>query len=369
MMEATGERFVPEFHGEVKYEHLHRYALALDFIEGKSVLDIASGEGYGSAILAKVADAVIGVDIAPEAVSHAQAQYSSLLNLKFLVGSCSAIPVADASIDVVTSFETIEHHDQHEEMMQEIKRVLRPDGVLIISSPNRLVYSDMPQYSNPFHVKELYYEEFSALLKQSFQQVYLYGQKLAVGSWITSLEPSMTTKVKSYSGDSNALRSTAAAFDAPVYFIALCSNSEKSLSDTLESIYIDSSDDLLMDLQIHQNNIESALQKTQKAVQHYQQHLGPTQQKLEETQQNLESARQRLETMQQHLENAQQQLQSTQQHLETTQQQLQSTQQHLETTQQHLESTQQMANAMESSKFWKLRKIWMRFKRLLSLKR
>jgi SAM-dependent methyltransferase len=367
-MEATGERFVPEFNGEVKYEHLHRYALALDFVKSRSVLDIASGEGYGTAILAKSADSAIGVDIAPEAVKHAQAQYASRSNLKFLVGSCSAIPVADASIDVVTSFETIEHHDQHEEMMQEIKRVLKPDGVLLISSPNRLVYSDIPKYANPFHVKELYYEEFIGLLRQSFDKVHVYGQKLAVGSWVTSLEPSSTREIKVYSGDSNTICSTAASFQAPVYFVAICSNRISPLLETLESTYIDSADDVLMKLQAHQQNIEHALQTTQEAVQYYQQHLGPTQQQLEITQQQLETAQQQLETMRRQSEATQQQLGTTQQQLGTTQQQLEATQQQLGTTQQQLGTTQQYIKAMESSKFWQLRTVWMRLKQSVSRK-
>lgn len=86
-MEFTGERYLPSVNGEIKYEHLHRYALCLEFVKGKTVLDIASGEGYGSALLAKVAQSVIGVDISEEAVEYATKQYYTYENLKFLVGS------------------------------------------------------------------------------------------------------------------------------------------------------------------------------------------------------------------------------------------------------------------------------------------
>lgn len=119
-MKFTGERFVPEVHGSIQLEHLHRYILACKAVAGKSVLDIASGEGYGSAMLARTALKVTGVDISQEAVSHAQARYQ-IENLDFCLGSCSAIPLEDASVDVVVSFETIEHHDEHEAMMREIK--------------------------------------------------------------------------------------------------------------------------------------------------------------------------------------------------------------------------------------------------------
>jgi len=74
-MKFTGERFVPEVHGNIELEHLHRYLFACKAVIGKTVLDIASGEGYGSAMLAQAAHKVTGVDISQEAVSHAQDKY------------------------------------------------------------------------------------------------------------------------------------------------------------------------------------------------------------------------------------------------------------------------------------------------------
>lgn len=184
-MEFTGERFVPEVHGAIELEHLHRYYLAKEVVQGKIVLDIASGEGYGSYILSKIANKVIGVDISEEAVTHAKNKYVSD-NLDFLVGSCAAIPLPDNSVDVIVSFETIEHHIEHEKMMEEIKRILKIDGCLIISSPDKLEYSDKPNYSNPHHVKELYRDEFKDLLKKYFKYQHIYGQRIAYGSAIMS---------------------------------------------------------------------------------------------------------------------------------------------------------------------------------------
>src|SRR6266404_3605010 len=111
-MEFTGERFLPTVEGELKTEHFHRYAFSFPFVRNKIVLDIASGEGYGSAFLARYAHYVVGVDIDSEAVTHANRKYATQQNLKFLTGGCDNIPLADASIDIVTSFETIEHHDK-----------------------------------------------------------------------------------------------------------------------------------------------------------------------------------------------------------------------------------------------------------------
>jgi 2-polyprenyl-3-methyl-5-hydroxy-6-metoxy-1,4-benzoquinol methylase len=191
----TGERYVPQVGGNIELEHLHRYLLAKQVVAGKTVLDIACGEGYGSAMLAQAAQKVTGVDISQEAVSHAQMKYRGD-NLEYRLGSCSVIPLADDSVDVVVSFETIEHHTEHEAMMREIKRVLRLGGVLIISCPDKLEYSDKPGFNNPHHVKELYRDEFKKLLNSYFKNHSIYGQRVIYGSAIFC-EDSMTP-IRSY---------------------------------------------------------------------------------------------------------------------------------------------------------------------------
>ncbi len=181
----SAERLETHLFNYTAIEHLHRYAIAKELCAGKQVLDIASGEGYGSNLLAQIAAKVTGVDIDETTVNKAKKNYQSP-NLNFKVGTCSSIPLENNSVDVVVSFETIEHHDQHEEMLAEIKRVLKIDGILIISSPDKKYYSDDLNYSNPFHVKELYLEDFENLIKKYFNFYQLYYQKYISGSLIVN---------------------------------------------------------------------------------------------------------------------------------------------------------------------------------------
>lgn len=182
-MEFTGERFIPGQGGAIELEHLNRYYFVVHQIDlkGKTVLDIASGEGYGSNIIAKHASKVIGVDINFEAIEHAKNKYKAN-NIEFIQGSVVKIPMGDSSVDVVVSFETLEHHDKHDEMMLEIKRILRKNGILMISSPNKQHFSNFEK--NSFHVKELFYEEFKDLMNQYFSKTIFYVQRSFVGSMI-----------------------------------------------------------------------------------------------------------------------------------------------------------------------------------------
>ncbi|MFG6157358.1 glycoside hydrolase family 99-like domain-containing protein [Halomonas sp. 1390] len=214
----TGERFLPKFEGDIVAEHYHRYLFARQHVEGKRVLDIACGEGYGSHLLAGAAQQVIGVDISEDAVAHATEHYRRD-NLEYRQGDCAAIPLADASVDVVVSFETIEHHDQHETMLSEIKRVLVPGGLLVISSPDKREYSDRPGYANPYHVKELYRDEFEALLTHHFAHHELLGQKLLYASAIMEGDVRNLTTYGSGDGESKP------GLPNPVYLLAMASDS------------------------------------------------------------------------------------------------------------------------------------------------
>lgn len=180
-MTFTGERFVPEIEGDIFLEHFHRYYAISSVVNQKVVLDIACGEGYGTELISKSASKVFGVDISNETIKHAQQKYQKD-NIQFCVGSTSKIPFEDDSFDIVVSFETIEHHDEHEQMMLEIKRVLKADGMLIISSPEKTNYNSSLKKKNEFHVKELEYIEFKELIEKHFSYNEFYFQNNIYGS-------------------------------------------------------------------------------------------------------------------------------------------------------------------------------------------
>lgn len=197
-MKYTGERLTCDRNGQIAIEHLHRYACIKNIITGKKVLDIASGEGYGTNLISKHASSVIGVDISEEAIEHAKKKYRSN-NISFIRGSAENIPLSDNSIDVVISFETLEHLENHDKMLEEIKRVMTKNGMLVISSPDKSYYSDAANYKNEFHIKELYADEFYSLIKKYFSNVEMYYQNFIIGSVISM--PEEKKNIIEYSGN------------------------------------------------------------------------------------------------------------------------------------------------------------------------
>lgn len=233
-MEFSGERFIPGLDYRLEYEHMHRYSAVRDIIAGKVVLDIASGEGYGSAMMSKWAARVTGVDISAEAVEHAAAKYGGVKNLQYMQGGVTDIPLENSSIDVVVSFETIEHLPYHDEMLKEILRVLKPDGVLIISTPDKAVYTDARGFNNEFHVKELYKDEFVELLNKYFATTNLYGQRFVTQSAIYYINKS--------NGCEKYENNMSTPSDA-VYLIAICSNGDGNVR-LCNSLYFDEKKDI-----------------------------------------------------------------------------------------------------------------------------
>lgn len=224
----TGERFLPDLPGEMWAEHWHRYHFVRPWIEGKKVLDVASGEGYGSALMANTASSVAGVDVSPGAVAHANAAYGEKRNLKFTQGSCARLPFDDATFDAVVSFETIEHILEQNEFLDEIKRVLTPSGLLIMSSPNRAEYSDARGYTNQFHVRELYRAELAGLLGARFRCLSWFSQRNAFVSMIAPETLEVPGTVTAAGGETLTISKTKPDALAPalpaLYFLVVATN-------------------------------------------------------------------------------------------------------------------------------------------------
>ena len=188
----TGERCVPESTpADVLYEHVHRYVFARELARGVDIIDIGSGEGYGSALLAGVARSVTGIDVDGATVAHATAKYGAP-NLRFLRGSATELEgCEDRSFDVAVCFEMIEHVDDHARLLENVTRVLRPGGLLVISTPDREVYS-AGGHHNPYHVRELSVAEFRGLLDHHFLHHVLYTQRLGLGSYMAAVDTTST---------------------------------------------------------------------------------------------------------------------------------------------------------------------------------
>jgi len=244
-LEFTGERFTPECVREIFHEHWHRYAWAQRLVDGLEVLDCACGEGYGSRILADAANSVTGVDIDPTTIDHAGRRYGRD-GLEFVQASALELPFDDDRFDAVVSFETLEHLAEHDELMTEFRRVLKPGGFLLISSPDKKTYSDDTGFENEFHVRELYREQFEDLLTRYFPNFRLFGQKLTFNSALWQLDAdSAGAECLTSEADGTVAHANHPA-PSPLYFIAVAAANEIDLpepaglslfDDRAESVY------------------------------------------------------------------------------------------------------------------------------------
>ena len=222
----NGERFLPEeCGGEMAAEHYQRYLFAEKLVSGKTVLDAACGEGYGSALLARQAESVTGLDIDEAAVSHANQKYAGE-KISFFAGSIDRLPFPDDSFDVVVSFETIEHVDEkmQEAFLKEIRRVLKKGGSVILSTPNKAVYTDRVKGVNKFHVKEFYSQEFIDFMRSRFEFVDVYCQYPEMGYYITP--------------ENKGIRGNKAGMtkEDTRYVILVCSDAEPGVPSGLEDL-------------------------------------------------------------------------------------------------------------------------------------
>jgi GT2 family glycosyltransferase/SAM-dependent methyltransferase len=231
LLEDNGERFLPWSSDYLTgYEHVHRYLFALPYARNARVLDISCGEGYGATMLAQVAQSVLGVDIDARTIRHAR-DYHRRPNTCFVQGDAQHFALAKNSLDLVVSFETIEHFRNQRRFLDHIKHALTADGVLVISSPNRVTYT-LPQEGNPFHEHELGREEFLELLHEYFGHVTLFGQNLVTSSiiaedresyFVQAGEPLSAVFTEVETGRLDYPITAKSALE-PRYYVAICSD-------------------------------------------------------------------------------------------------------------------------------------------------
>lgn len=231
-MEDTGERLIPEGNQQtLTYgEHISRYVSLAHIVKSKRVLDVASGSGYGSQFLAQHAKSVDGLDYFEDAVRYSNETYPAD-NLTYTHGNAEAMPYDNNSFDVVISLETIEHLYNPEKFVLEVKRVLKDDGIFVVSTPNDDEFMD----GNIYHVHEFQFKELNVLMSKHFDshEYYYQGTYFAAGlfnrSRFTNSFSESTVHVESTFGST---------IDKAIYFIAVASNNGTALPEIEQNIVL-----------------------------------------------------------------------------------------------------------------------------------
>lgn len=315
----TGERHIPVQAGAdmslANVDHMIRYAMVSPFVKGKRVLDISCGTGYGTQFIAlQGADEVVGVDVDETSIDFASKYYQHP-NVSYLQSDAHYVrSLEDASFDVIVSFETIEHLQRPRQFLGELKRLLKPDGQLFLSCPND--YRVSPWISE-YHLHRFRFTEFRDLFLSVFSEGVFLGQHLVVASCL--LRPiAPASKMARFEPYQQPLPTT---FFEKIYLEQLAA--------------VENADGYLAIFGVDESQLQNQMSISQNAFQLLMQVL-----------RDSLDARSQLE-----------QLNHT----------LHATQQDLNQTQQTLATAQLRIAAMESSKFWQLRKLWFQVKRRMGL--
>jgi SAM-dependent methyltransferase len=250
LSEFTGERVIPGLVDEnLLNEHIARYRFAARFSAGLRVLDAGCGSGYGSAELAGAAR-VTAVDVSADAVRYARANFARP-GTTFLQSSCEALPFADATFDLVTAFEVIEHLAEWRNLLTEARRVLRPGGILLVSTPNKSYYAESRAQAgpNPFHIHEFEYAEFGAALYEVFPHLRMWTQNHSEAIVFAPLNPAGAQL--DASGDASP--------EQAHFYLAACSDREIAANDVFA--WLPSSGNLLREREHHIAKLEGELAK------------------------------------------------------------------------------------------------------------
>lgn len=231
-LDDTGERLIPAKNNDsvVYGEHISRYLSVIDIIRDKVVLDIACGSGYGSQLLSQYAKSVTGIDNSKEAVSYAKNNYPSN-NLTYLKDDAEKLSnIESATMDVVVSMETIEHLRNPEQFVKQVKRVMKPEGIFIVSTPNDNEYRE----GNEFHLHEFTLVELKLLMKKYFKKSEYYYQGNALAATLFN-EKEMRSEFRN---EMLVEKSISVQPEKAIYFIVIAKNGKKSLPRLTPNIAI-----------------------------------------------------------------------------------------------------------------------------------
>lgn len=269
------ERYVPEMRSpEISYEHWHRYLSIIGLVSGKNILDLGCGDGYGTNLIANFAISAIGVDINKDIIRMAQKKYIKS-NLRFLVSNVDELGIKGNNIfDIVVAFEIIEHLTvkQQVKFIKEVKRVIKEDGMFIVSTPNKVKFSEERNYKNPYHKKEYKKPEFMSFLQNHFKYVSLFGQKIYPASFIWSdnqfkdHECYIEYKI---TNDKEGFRFNPQQIKNPMMMIAICSdtsNSNIKESNRLNSVCIDINETLIKNREEEIKSLKKVLKEKDKII-------------------------------------------------------------------------------------------------------
>src|SRR5262249_17752973 len=180
------ERFTPGTFGpKSAYEHWSRYLFAAPFATRREVLDYGCGTGFGTRFLAAEATRVLGLDVAADAVAYAR-QHHAHPRCRYEHSPELPAEVPAASFDLIVCFEVIEHLLPQDELLRQFARILRPGGVLLVSTPDPRYTTTLGE--NPYHVREFTPEEFSALVGRHFAHVQQCAQTPLIGESVRPVD-------------------------------------------------------------------------------------------------------------------------------------------------------------------------------------
>lgn len=253
MPEFTGERVIPGQVGpDLWNEHVSRYLFAARLSTQRRVLDIACGTGYGAAELALNATSVTGVDISGEAIAYAREKFVRP-NLTFHSAPAHAIPLPDASFDLITAFEVIEHLEDWRALLSEAKRLLAPGGQFLVSTPNKAYYADSRKLAgpNPFHTHEFEFDEFHQALREFFPHVTLWLQNHTSTVVFQPLGQSTASHLR--------LETTEPDPSAAHFYLAVCAASPMLGTPTF--VYLPTAGNVLRERERHIAELEAEIVK------------------------------------------------------------------------------------------------------------